>query len=731
MNTGKFKKIFTRQPKFLKQIKRINIRQRFTKQGNNNQIKKGKTNEHISIRNKLIVSHVLIAILPVIIIAFLLYNNGKNSILDEVEKANLAVADQVTNIINFKMEAIENTSIVLISNQDILSVISKDENDYENLYYMLKEREDTVYSIINSLQSSQPELLSVAFIKDNEVIEQNLQSYYSDDAFPKEFFASDVYGKVSELKSKPIWFYNLFGSDNVFFMRQIRNIYAASSVSVLSIEVDKEYLTDILEAEKIGEGSVMSLVSPEGEVIVSSDEERAMSMPIDIAEELKQHITENSNEEADSESLGAFITSKNVSEQTMVIYHETKSGWYYVAEIPTSSIFGGISKMATLASTVVIICLIVALAIGIMSAINIVKPIDYIRNKMHIVAQGDLTVRSEFVGKHEIGQLSESFNMMTSNMSDLIQETTKITRTLSEDSNELNRIADHSASASKEVINAVESISQGAMEQAEDADKTAQTIDELISHMTKTEDSFDQVVVVTTRTKKASESAGKKIDELNATTEEAIHLSNTIEVDMKELTARFSDILGIIDMINAISSQTNLLALNAAIEAARAGEAGKGFAVVADEVRKLASQSSEAAKDISHIVTGIYEATQKTQSMIESGSEIYERQEKAVKNTEMTFKEIVTDMDHIIHEVDMVYVLLAQLDDIQNKATESVTSIAAIAEESAASIEEVLATGEEQTVAAEHLSEMSTKLAEVIDVMNENVKKFKVDDIDA
>ncbi len=90
-----------------------------------------------------------------ILIAVLLYNTGKGSILEEVEKANLAVANQVTNIIDFKTNAIDSNSMVLIASQEVLATVSKNIENYENLYYMLKEREDNIYTLVTSLQSSE------------------------------------------------------------------------------------------------------------------------------------------------------------------------------------------------------------------------------------------------------------------------------------------------------------------------------------------------------------------------------------------------------------------------------------------------------------------------------------------------------------------------------------------------------------------------------------------------
>lgn len=714
----------------LKEPKKIKVKK--SKNGKANKVINGqekKMSEKISIKVKLTLSHVLIVMLPVIIIIALLFINAKDAISEEVSNANLALADQVTNLMNLKLSEIDATSIILISDQDVLETISKQEQDYENLYYMLKDREDNLYSLITSLKSSSRDLHTVAFINENEVIDPDRRAEFFVDGFIDSFFASEEVTITTDAKSKPVWFYNLYGNDDLYFMRSIRNIYSANSKAVLVISVDKDYLLGELDAENLGEGARMSIVDADGNIVLSSDETLLIGDPLTRAEELSVEAQRSIEASEDKSPIanGVFISDKGSDNETMVVFKELSSGWKYVAEIPTRSIYGGVNAMRSLALVLVVIVSIVALVLGFLLAITIAKPIDYIRSKMKLVEQGDLTVRSAHEGKYEIGQLSHSFNAMTENMANLIKETKKITSEVATDSEELQKIANQSASASKEVILAVESLAQGATEQATDADKAASIISDLVTQMNKTEESFNEVVQVTNRTKKASSDASTTIEELSAATTESIKLSENIKSDMTDLTIRFKEILGIIDMINAISSQTNLLALNAAIEAARAGDAGKGFAVVADEVRKLASQSSEAAKSISTIVNNIYTETKKTEDMIEAGSSIYVRQEKAAKNTEATFKEIVTDMDSIIHEVDMVYILLSELDEIQSNATDSITSIAAISEESASAIEEVLATGQEQTASADHLSEMAMKLSEVIDVMSENVKRFKVD----
>lgn len=694
---------------------------------------KKKNHEWISIKLKLTISNVLIAIIPVIVIAILLFSSGRSSILNEVEQANMALAGQVTELINFKLSEIERSSVLLSSNMLLLETMSKSKEDYDNKYFMTADREKNIYPLVISLQEANPDLKRVIFVKEDEVVTREqavgagIEFLFEKD-FTSNFINGEIYQKASDEQKVASWFYGIFERKNLMMVSDISNPFASDMKTALLIELDPEYLLSVLKVDELGKGAKMSLVDQSGKVIVSSDETLEMGTMSKVAIELNKHITDNSeiNKSDTMPVSNSFITSENVDEEIMVVYKETKAGWRYVAEIPTASIFGGINKMSSLALIIVIISLVLAVIFGIILAINIVKPIDYIRSKMKEVESGNLTVRSGFKGNFEIGQLSHSFNTMTENMAQLIKKTGSITDEVASDSEELMKIASQSALASKEVIEAVESLSEGATEQSRDAEKASGVIGELISQMKKTEESFKQVVLVTNRTKNASKEAGGTIVELNSTTAETIILFNNIKKDMGNLTLKFKEILGIIDIINAISSQTNLLALNAAIEAARAGESGKGFAVVADEVRKLASQSSDAAKNISDIVNNIHLATSQTENMIEGGAVIYERQEKAAKNTEKTFSDIVSDMDNIILEVDQVYKLLSGLEIIQDKATDSISSIATITEESSAAIEEVLATGIEQTDVADHLSFMASKLSSVIETMNESIKEFRV-----
>ncbi len=663
-------------------------------------------------------SHISIAVLPIIIMGIILTTQASTSLMDKVDSSNTAYVNKVTHIFQNKLLSIEDISKMIVVDMDMNKVLGKGLSDYDNAFLMMNDRQQNITKKVESILFSNALVVNIFFIKEDEIIggvTNNQKDLY------KTFADSEENSRLSEAGDKPVWFHDLYGTDDLFLMRKIRDIESDEIQGTLVIEVRKDLLLKDLRISDFNNLDQASLINISGQVIMTAKENGDMTST-DFNRELIQKIKADPNKIVDS-----YTTSTGIQNESMILYSVLSNGWVYVLNIPTSAILSDIRVLKNVAVILTIVFMLVAVLIGVFIAISISKPIDYIRKKMKLVEQGNLTVQSYYDGKHEIGQLSQSFNHMTANMRKLLEEVGTVVEHVSTNSSELGKISENSAASSREVMKAVESVAEGAIEQAKDAENASLVIRDLVNQFNATEEHFSYVVKATNSTIHASENAKGTLNTLDLTTKDTIQLSRKIENDMSMLVKRFEEISGIVGMIDGISEQTNLLALNAAIEAARAGESGKGFAVVAEEVRKLAVQSRGAAKNISSIIHNINEATMMTQEMIQEGSTIYTKQEEAVHNTGTIFKEIITNMDAIMHEVDLVYVLLRNLDGVQVHATDSITSIAAIAEESASSIEEVLASGQEQLATVDQLVHVSSELSNVISVLKLQMEKFHID----
>ncbi len=698
-------------------IKRIKLKEKKACRGH----------EVMSLRLKLTLSHVLIAVLPMLLIGAMLYSISKKSILEEVEKANMVAASQVATIAELRAESIASNARVLMSNKELITTVSKNIDHYKNGYYMQVDREEKVYSLMQTIQMSEKFIKSIAFINKKEIIDPMGRPYYAEETQLDAFFESQEYEAILQSGNEPVWYYGLFGTTDIFFTRQLRNIYKADEVTVLVIAIDPFYLESLFENEEFGEEVVMSLMDVDGRTIVSSGEKNVIGQRSAFAQELDQHILKQREETPEQKNYsGAFIIKEDTDEESVVIYETTQIGWTYITEIPTKTIFMGVNKLRKVVLIFLGIIIFLAIFTGVILAFNIVKPMVYIRDRMKAIERGNLYVRCDMEGKYELGQLAKGFNSMAENMAVLIREMKGISTTVESESESLKYIANQSVTTSQEISQAVEGLSKGATEQVHEAERTAMVVSTLVDQINKTEETFNQVAIVTSRTKRASVKAVTTIEELNRITQKTVQLSASIKDDMDELSNQLSDILGIIDIMNSISGQTNLLALNATIEAARAGEAGKGFAIVAEEVRKLANQSEEAAQNIGIIVNKVYQSTKKTGARVEEGSVIYSQQEGAVENTVETFQMIEKDMGSLMNEVDNIYILLSALDDAQLAAKSSISNIVGVAQESASSIEEVLAAGEEQEATAHQLHKMANDLTEIIVDMNQFSEQFKL-----
>jgi methyl-accepting chemotaxis protein len=666
---------------------------------------------------KLILSHILIAVIPVLITALIISSQASSSLIEKVNTSNLAYTQKVTEILEDYITNLENTAKIITGDLNLIKSVSRDISSYETEFDMKFDRETNFDNKIKALVTSNESIRNIFFVKKNEVIGF---IPFERTAFIENFFESPELTAVNQAGDKPVWFYKLYDTEDIYLMKNLKNAISGGIVGTLIIQIKSQGFIENLNID-FGENAVSALLDNTGKVILTPQNQADIGSINDF-DKIDGYIKDNASN--GSVIVGSFLGNGSSNKESSILFGKCSNGWIFYLQIPVSEVLSDIILIQRLTVILSVIVVITAVAIGIWTALSISGPIDYIRKKLKQVEQGDLTIKSKYGGDYEIGQLSRSFNQMTQNMSNLLLEFGSVVAKVAENSKELNNIASKSASASKDVMEAVESVTSGAAEQAKDAEQTTVIIRELVSQFNDTEKHFSYVLQSSQKTKESSNTAKSTLEILNLTTKDTINLSRDIQRDIKKLVDMTHEISSIIGIISTISEQTNLLALNAAIEAARAGESGKGFGVIAEEVRKLAIQSSDAVKNISTIINRISTEASKTEDIIMNGASIFSRQEEAVRNTDNIFNEIDNNMDTILKEINLAYKVLEGLDKLQAKASDAVTSIASIAEESAAAMEEVLAGGEEQINTANHLVDMSNGLSNIIDVMEKQMNQF-------
>jgi methyl-accepting chemotaxis protein len=676
-----------------------------------------KKKEFISMKAKLILSHILIAIIPVLITALIISSQASTSLITKVNTSNLAYTQKVTEILDGYITNLENTAKIITGDLNLIKTVSRDPSSYATEFDMKLDRDTNFDTKIKALTSSNDAIKNIFFVKKTEVIGS---IPFEKTSFIENFYASPELEAVNKAVDKPVWFYKLYNTDDIYLMKNLKNAVSGGIVGTLIMQIKANEFIDNLNID-FGDKSRSALLDNSGGIILTPRNQTDLKS-INNFSRIDEYIKTNTSNEP--LIIGSFIGNGSFGEESSILFGRCSNGWIFYLQIPVSDLISDITLIQRLTVILTVVVAITAIAIGVWTALSISGPIDYIRKKLKKVEQGDLTIKSEYQGKYEFGQLSQSFNNMTQNMNSLLLEIGSVVSKVAENSRELNNIASKSASASKDVMEAVESVTSGATEQARDAEQTTVIISELVSQFHKTEEHFSYVMEASRKTKQSSNTAKSTLEILNTTTQDTVNLSRDIQKDIKKLVAMTHEISGIIGIISTISEQTNLLALNAAIEAARAGETGKGFGVIAEEVRKLAIQSSDAVKNISSIINRIRTEASKTEDIIMNGASIFSRQEEAVRNTDSIFNEIDNNMELILKEINQAYKVLEGLDKLQSRASDAVNSIASIAEESAAAMQEVLAGGEEQINTANHLLEMSNGLNDIISVMEKQMDRF-------
>ena len=326
----------------------------------------------------------------------------------------------------------------------------------------------------------------------------------------------------------------------------------------------------------------------------------------------------------------------------------------------------------------------------------------------------------------EFGRMEKAVKDMRITVNELIKKVISSTEQLAASSQELTATAHQSALASEQVAQRVTSSAGAVIEQQKDVEEAMESIDNTMRSIENLNRTASEVSANVTESHKQAQDGSSAIGDAVSKIVSVEEIVNSSTVTVDKLGQRSQEISQIVEAISGIAEQTNLLALNAAIEAARAGEHGRGFAVVADEVRKLAEESQNAAKRISGIIGGIQSDTSVAVNSMQKGNTAVKEGTASVGQLKEAFDKILEASEAVAAKSEgMSGDLKVVSQDTENVRTRS-SKISDNSRRVAADMESVSAAAEEQSAAAEEIASASEALAQLAHGLQTAVGEFKV-----
>lgn len=689
-----------------------------------------------SVRTK-IIGVIMIPVVFIIILGVVSYLKSSKDIISTYETSSFATLEMMADKFTLGFETVSNKANQFITNDSIKKYYS---GNYEG--DGVREAEE-FRSIQNLLVSS---TMNDSVVQDVFIFADYGSGASTRGTVPKEtyqrYLDSEEGKAFIDSKARFIWagyHYYLdeivnvkgreYGLSLTYYLYDINN----KKIGFVVIDVKQEFLMDAMENAGFGDGSIIGFISSDGREILAGDYGEDFqfgstnfyqkSLPQIDKSEIK--VIKKGDET--QESLGGTEYVRYKGKPYLYLYTPLEGQEAMVcALIPSKMITKQADEMLTITVTLVVIASFIAIFIGTIFASGISKAITKAINILNKTAKGDLTVKADLNRNDEFEQLADGINDMIEGVKKLIRRTSLVSKNVAGNAGEVSENSEILLSATEEITRAVEEIEDGANVQAADAQDCLALMSNLSNQIGMMTERAENMGDITDKTQVIIREGTVIVGELSDKANDTANITKVVINDIQKLGEKSLAVSEIIGTINDVAEQTNLLSLNASIEAARAGAAGRGFAVVAEEIRKLAVQSRNAADQIGDIIDEIVEQTEKTVSTTKEAENIVESQGVSLQNTVDVFYNINSHVENLTANLIQILDGIFEIERTKDETMKAVGSITSTTQQTAAATGELGATGLNQMKSVEVLNKAAIKLNEAVQNLEETMAVFLI-----
>lgn len=491
----------------------------------------------------------------------------------------------------------------------------------------------------------------------------------------------------------------------------------------LALDIKYEVITDMLSKIQPGQGAFTGMVTPDGrEILYAADNVLSSLHDGDNVFYGKEYYEKAKAE--GNETGGSWYTEFGGKKYLFSYIPVGNTGMMICILVPKATIISAASSIRNITIMVVAFASALALAVGTVMARSISREVTSLTGSMKKVSEGNLTVEVKSHRKDEFSFLADEMTHMLSDVRSLFENMQVFGDKVNNSSEDVLKTAEQMNDSMGQVNNAMEEVAKGVMQQASDAELGLRKVSAFSDRLSEIYDGTREIEKNSESAMKSVSDGENKINELNLKTKSAGEMTRILADNIADVERCSKDIGSIIVTIQEIAGQTNLLSLNASIEAARAGQAGRGFAVVAEEIRSLADQSQKAGVRIQQIVDNIKNTTVKTAECAQTTENFVNQQTESIDSTIAVFMKISQNVEEMVKSLQKMIENMAEMMKDKDDVLTAIRRIASVSDEASASTEEVMATVSNQLEEAGNLASEAERLRNGVEQLNESIQHF-------